>query len=133
MRFIHSGVILVLIVRRFCERERETIKEREANNEGFDMPKALAQAWRDLKPEGQKPYHEEYDKQLSAYFRNKGEAREAAQHAVAQSKRATSATSSLPAGSTYDGAQSPAIVSGNEDEAEDQKDNMSESAFQAGK
>ena len=95
------------------------------------MHKALAQAWRDLKQEGQKPYFDEYEKQLSAYNRNKGEAREAAQHAVAQSKRATSATSSLPAGSTYDGAQSPAMGSANEDEVEDQKDNMSDSAFQA--
>jgi non-histone protein 10 len=116
---------------RFCERERENIKERESGTEGFDMHKALAQAWRDLKQEGQKPYFDEYERQLSAYNRNKGEAREAAQNTGGQSKRATSATSSLPPGSTYDGAQSPAMGSANEDEAEDHKDNMGDLAFQA--
>lgn len=36
------------------------------------MPKALAQAWRDLKPEGQRPYFDEYERCLAQYNNNTG-------------------------------------------------------------
>lgn len=40
------------------------------------MHKALAQAWRDLKHEGQKPYFEEYEKNKASYTAKVNELRE---------------------------------------------------------
>lgn len=97
------------------------------------MHKGLAQAWRDLKQEGQKPYFDEYDRAFAQYQKWQGEMKDARAQAEAQAKRAASATSSLPPGSAYDGAQSPAPGSGIDDEAEDHKDNMSDSVYMANK
>ncbi|KAI5787342.1 hypothetical protein FPQ18DRAFT_345712 [Pyronema domesticum] len=61
----------------FCERERDAVRERESSKDGFDMHKALAQAWRDLKQEGQKPYFDEYEKNKASYTQKVNEMRDA--------------------------------------------------------
>ncbi|TGZ80949.1 hypothetical protein EX30DRAFT_396076 [Ascodesmis nigricans] len=58
----------------FCELERANIIARDGDKEGFEMPKALAQAWRDLKPEGQKYYIDQYEEQKGNYARGGGRA-----------------------------------------------------------
>lgn len=60
----------------FCERERDAVRERESMKENFDMHKALAQAWRDLKHEGQKPYFDEYEKNKASYTAKVNELRD---------------------------------------------------------
>jgi non-histone protein 10 len=40
------------------------------------MHKALAQAWRDLKPEGQKPYFDEYERHKASYTAKVNELRD---------------------------------------------------------
>lgn len=47
--------------------ERQNIIDRDGNKDGFEMPKALAQAWRDLKPEGQKYYLDMYEQAKGNY------------------------------------------------------------------
>lgn len=51
----------------FCDKERNNIRRENENDEDFDMHKALAKAWRDLGPAGQKPYFTEYDRHKERY------------------------------------------------------------------
>lgn len=51
----------------FCDKERNNIRRENENDEDFDMHKALAKAWRDLGPAGQKPYFTEYDRNRERY------------------------------------------------------------------
>ncbi|KAI5779686.1 hypothetical protein EDC01DRAFT_718883 [Geopyxis carbonaria] len=113
----------------FCERERDAVRERESGREGFDMHKALAQAWRDLKTDGQKPYFDEYEKNREKYNMQKvSDSKDAPSGgSMPQLKRAVSAGSSvIPA---YEGV-SPAPGSTN-DEADEQMNTLSDSGFTA--
>ena len=51
----------------FCDKERTNIRRENENDEDFDILKSLAKAWRDLGPNGQKPYFAEYDKNQKLY------------------------------------------------------------------
>lgn len=121
-------------IARFCEKERDAVRERESDKEGFDMHKALAQAWRDLKPEGQKPYFDEYDRNRNKYLEKVQESKSAemsfngGQHQ--QPVRAMSAASSVVPTSNYDAAASPAPGSAY-DEGEDHSMAQSEGGFTA--
>ncbi|KAH8150333.1 uncharacterized protein LAJ45_05544 [Morchella importuna] len=93
----------------FCEKERDAVRERESKKEGFDMHKALAQAWRDLKADGQKPYFND-DAERATMSGNGGAGKRAL--------RALSAASSIVPASNYDAPLSPAPGSTNDEQDE---------------
>jgi len=101
----------------FCERERDAVRERESSKDGFDMHKALAQAWRDLKQEGQKPYFDEYEKNKASYTQKVNELRDFS----GLGKRAPSAgsTVAVPTGSYERGFSPLGAGSTNDDDADD--------------
>ncbi|KAF8511249.1 hypothetical protein BDD12DRAFT_919576 [Trichophaea hybrida] len=100
----------------FCERERDAVRERESFKDGFDMHKALAQAWRDLKQDGQKPYFDEYEKNKASYTQKVNELRDF----TGSGKRAPSTGSSIaPAGSFERGVSPIGTGSTNDDETDD--------------
>lgn len=90
------------------------------------MHKALAQAWRDLKAEGQKPYFNEYEKNREKYLEKVNDLKSDADKvtdsgnggAWKRGGRAASAASSVVPASNYDAPLSPAPGSTN-DEQED--------------
>ncbi|KAL7271085.1 non-histone protein [Rhizina undulata] len=119
----------------FCEKERDTVRERESKKEGFDMHKALAQAWRDLKTEGQKPYFIEYERNRERYLDKvnelKGESAAtniaaitatngAASSSSKRGGRANSAASSAVPPSNGDAPMSPGHSGSTNDEQDDQ-------------
>lgn len=96
------------------------------------MHKALAQAWRDLKHEGQKPYFDEYEKNKASYTAKVKELQEytggytataasAAEGSGAAPKRAASTASSTAAPVAYERGGSPAgnASTNDDDEPED--------------
>jgi non-histone protein 10 len=67
------------------------------------MHKALAQAWRDLKPEGQKPYFEEYERHKASYTAKVNELRDNnSERDVGRQQRAASVGSSVAAAPSFD-------------------------------
>ncbi|CAZ80232.1 unnamed protein product [Tuber melanosporum] len=110
----------------FCEKERDAVRERESKKDGFDMHKALAQAWRDLKAEGQKPYFNEYEKNREKYLEKVNDLKTDADKSSIggnggswkRGGRAVSAASSVVAAS-FEAPLSPAPGSINDDEQED--------------
>jgi len=81
------------------------------------MHKALAQAWRDLKQEGQKPYFDEYEKNKASYTQKVNELRDFS----GLGKRAPSAGSTVaaPTGSYERGFSPLGAGSTNDDDADD--------------
>ena len=87
----------------FCDKERSNIRREQENDEDFDMHKALAKAWRDLGPSGQKPYFAEYDRNRERYKEECANATSAGAVASVDRRRgprATSAASSVAAAPT---------------------------------
>ncbi|KAA8907331.1 hypothetical protein FN846DRAFT_889888 [Sphaerosporella brunnea] len=102
----------------FCERERDAVRERESSKDGFDMHKALAQAWRDLKPEGQKPYFDEYERHKASYTAKVNELRDhSEQHGRQQ--RATSVGSSAAAQAFERGGSPVGATSTNDEDGDE--------------
>jgi non-histone protein 10 len=79
------------------------------------MHKALAQAWRDLKPEGQKPYFDEYERHKASYTAKVNELRDHSEHG----RRAASVGSSAAA-PTLERGGSPAGAGSTNDEDGDE-------------
>ncbi|KAI5780161.1 hypothetical protein DFH27DRAFT_362368 [Peziza echinospora] len=87
----------------FCDKERNNIRREQEGDEDFDMHKALAKAWRDLGPSGQKPYFAEYDRNRERYKEECANATSAGAVASVDRRRgprATSAASSVAAAPT---------------------------------
>lgn len=90
------------------------------------MHKALAQAWRDLKTDGQKPYFIEYEKNREKYLEKVNDLKSDAERAAMSSgvcsgkrgARALSAASSIVPASNYDAPLSPAPGSTNDEQEE---------------
>ncbi|KAI9815489.1 MAG: hypothetical protein M1827_002623 [Pycnora praestabilis] len=51
----------------FCDSARDKIRADHFGDPEFDMHKALAQAWRDLGTEGQRPFRDVYDERKDVY------------------------------------------------------------------
>jgi non-histone protein 10 len=90
------------------------------------MHKALAQAWRDLKADGQKPYFNEYEKNREKYLEKVNDLKSDAERATMSGNggagkralRALSAASSIVPASNYDAPLSPAPGSTNDEQDE---------------
>lgn len=90
------------------------------------MHKALAQAWRDLKSEGQKPYFIEYEKNREKYLEKVNDLKSDAGGVTVSGNggagkrgaRALSAASSIVPASNYDAPLSPAPGSTNDEQEE---------------
>jgi non-histone protein 10 len=105
---------------------------RESAKEGFDMHKALAQAWRDLKQEGQKPYFDEYEKHKKHYRDKMSEMKDSSAAATVATSLVGIPTGLPASGMNYEaGETSPLLAAAIDDADVDSVNQLSDSGFTA--